>query len=97
MMDFVITLTFLNLSPEFHQTSNLHEARGVGLRLALLTLFTLTLTQADTGNQRETDSVKVMVTTDQAITGSVLRSSSTQPQPERSQSNVLTRNPVLAA
>ena len=72
MMDFVITLTFLNLSPEFHQSSNLHEARGVGLRLALLTLFTLTLTQADTGNQRETDSVKVMVTTDQANTGSVL-------------------------
>ena len=51
MMDFVITLTFLNLSPEFHQSSNLHEARGVGLRLALLTLFTLTLTQADTGQE----------------------------------------------
>ena len=87
-MDFVITLTFLNLSPEFHQTSNLHEARGVGLRLALLTLFTLTLTQADTGNQRETDSVKVMVTTDQAITGSVL-SGAPPPGPSQRDHNLM--------
>ena len=63
MMDFIITLTFLGLSPEFHQSLNLHEARGVALGLALLTLFALTLTPAES-DQREPDSVKVMLTTD---------------------------------